>query len=140
MRDPEFIKLRNTFFIVLGIIILFVIPIFFFIKNKLLPDDPEIFKRINKKEDIVLLVVSDDCKKCNKYSKYLEKNGIKYTKINRDRQRMYEKIIRKIQISNDDIISPTLIYVKEGIFYSSLVDIKNEKELTSFVENYELNK
>ena len=44
-----------------------------------------------------------------------------------------EKIIRKIGISDDDIIVPTIIYVEEGLLYSSLVT-PTKKELISYIE------
>ena len=50
MRDPEFIELRNKFFLGIFIFLIFAIPIFFFIKNKLFISDSNITKAINNKK------------------------------------------------------------------------------------------
>ena len=47
----------------------------------------------------------------------------------------YQRILRKIKISENDIVIPTMIYVEEGNLKSSLVDIKNKNELLSYIEN-----
>ena len=137
MRDPEFIELRNRFLIGLGICIVFMVPFFFFLKNKLI-NTSKVIEAINRKEDIVLLVTSKDCSNCKIYKKQLTNLGVNYIETNRNKDKYYEEILRKLNVVKTDIIPPTIIYIKEGALYATLVEIKTKEELTIFVENYHL--
>ena len=67
----------------------------------------------------------------------LKKQNVNYYEINIDKTTIndYQRILRKIKISENDIVIPTMIYVEEGNLKSSLVDIKNKNELLSYIEN-----
>ena len=80
-----------------------------------------------------LLVTKEECKSCEDSENLLKKQKVNYTLLNKDQETNYEKIIRKIGISDDDIIVPTIIYVEEGLLYSSLVT-PTKKELISYIE------
>ena len=67
MKDPEFIMLRNRVLIGIFISIIFIIPICFFIKNKLLVTESDLEKSIKNKEDILILFTEENCSKCKSY-------------------------------------------------------------------------
>ena len=138
MKDPEFIILKNRFLTTFLIIIIFMIPIFFFFKNKLIIQDSEIIKNINNKKSLILYITEDNCDNCNKHKEYLNNEQIKYTLINRDRDSSYNDILKKIDVSRQDVIPPTIIYIENGELVTSLVDIASNEDIAELVENYNL--
>ena len=140
MKDEEFIILRNRILIGLLIVIIFAIPTFFVIKNKLLVKETSIIKQINNKENFVILVTKENCTNCKDYEKELKNLNVEYSTLKKDTSESYTKVLDKLSINENDIIPPTIIYVEEGILKSTLVDIKNNNEIKEFVDNYELSK
>lgn len=140
MKDEEFIILRNRILFGLLIVIIFAIPTFFVIKNKLLVKETSIIKQINNKENFVILVTKENCTNCKDYEKELKNLNVEYSTLKKDTSESYTKVLDKLSINENDIIPPTIIYVEEGILKSTLVDIKNNNEIKEFIENYELSK
>ena len=138
MKDPEFIMLRNRVLIGIFISIIFIISICFFIKNKLLVTESDLEKSIKNKEDILILFTEENCSKCKSYEKKLIDLNVNYFILNKNKEKNYKTILYKIETSNDELIPPTLIYVREGKVYSTLVDIKSKKELEKYLKNYRL--
>lgn len=139
MRDPEFIELRNKFFLGIFIFLIFAIPIFFFIKNKLFISDSNITKAINNKNSMLILVVENKCNECKKNKNTLNDLNVNYYILNKDRERDYGTILKKLNLQEKEIIVPTLIYIREGNTYAYINDIKSENEINSFIENNILN-
>lgn len=131
--DQDFIALRNRIVLAVLVAIVFTIPLIIFIFNKFGNNSSLILNSLNKKENLVLLVTKEECKSCEDSENLLKKQKVNYTLLNKDKETNYEKIIRKIGISDDDIIVPTIIYVEEGLLYSSLVT-PTKKELISYIE------
>ena len=75
---------------------------------------------------------------CNKHKEYLNNEQIKYTLINRDRDSSYNDILKKIDVSRQDVIPPTIIYIENGELVTSLVDIASNEDIAELVENYNL--
>ena len=131
--DQDFIALRNRIVLAVLVAIVFTIPLIIFIFNKFGNNSSLILNSLNKKENLVLLVTKEECKSCEDSENLLKKQKVNYTLLNKDQETNYEKIIRKIGISDDDIIVPTIMYVEEGLLYSSLVT-PTKKELISYIE------
>ena len=131
--DQDFIALRHRIVLAVLVAIVFTIPLIIFIFNKFGNNSSLILNSLNKKENLVLLVTKEECKSCEDSENLLKKQKVNYTLLNKDQETNYEKIIRKIGISDDDIIVPTIIYVEEGLLYSSLVT-PTKKELISYIE------
>lgn len=138
MRDEEFIIFRNRILIGLIVVIIISIPVFFIIKNKLFVEESDIIKKINDKEDITILVTKDKCDNCKEYENKLKDLNVEYTLL-KESNKSYEKILKELNV-NYEVVSPTLIYVEDGVLISSLVDIKDNTELTEFIKNYNLSK
>ena len=138
MRDPEFVMLRNRVLIGIFVSILFIVPICFFIKNKLLVTDSDLEKSIKKQEDILILFIEDKCSKCKSYEKKLIDLNVNYFVLNKSTKKNYKTILYKIETNDDEVIPPTLIYVREGKVYSTLVDIKSNNELETYLSKHKL--
>ena len=137
MKDEEFIKLKNNFFKSVFFVLLFIVPFTIALITKFGTNNTNIENKIRNKETMLILITE---KKCNKYREIkdiLKKQNVNYYEINIDKTTIndYQRILRKIKISENDIVIPTMIYVEEGNLKSSLVDIKNKNELLSYIEN-----
>ncbi len=134
MKDPEFIKLRNRFFMALLVALVFTIPMFLFIINKFDEKPSKIIAAINKQENLLILVTSENCSTCLETKNILKENNTPYYELNKDTEKnVYEKMLQKIALSNDDVTSPTLIYLEKGKLASSLVTPPKE-ELLDYLE------
>lgn len=133
MKDPEFIDLKNRFLKGLGIIILFLIPSFFVIRNKLLVPTSSILKVIREEESSFVFVTRNKCKECKKAEKIIKKE-IEYLVLNQDTDNNYQRILRKLNLTSEEITPPSIIYIEEGKVKSILV-INDEEELELYIEN-----
>ncbi|MBQ3511292.1 MAG: hypothetical protein IJA30_03250 [Bacilli bacterium] len=137
MRDPEFIELKNKFFIGMGIVILFAIPIMIFLIKTY--GNSNVLNKINKKDSFTILVVSKDCDNCSMVNSALKKNDVKYVKLNSSTNKNYEEIMKKLTIENKSNEFPFIVYVDEGIMKANLFSIESEKDVAEFVEYHGLN-
>ena len=96
MRDPEFIELRNKFLLGVLIFLIFAIPIFFFVRNKMFMPDSKIMKYLKKNDSMLILVVEDNCTRCKKSKEVLNELNVNYFILNKDTERDYNSIIRKL--------------------------------------------
>ncbi len=137
MNDPEFIELRNRFLLGVFIALLFIIPFFYFLKNKLIIDE-SIINEIKNGENLTILVVENNCKECKKYEEHLKNNNVSYKKINKKEDKNYELILNKLNISYNDITSPTIIYIEKQNVVATLPNMRSDKEINAFIINYNL--
>jgi uncharacterized membrane protein len=139
MRDEEFIQLRNKFLFGLTIFIIFAIPIFFLLRNKMFIPDSKIIKSLKNKDSMVILIVDNKCNRCDKSKEVLTKLDVNYFILNKSTNRDYNRILRKLELTEEDLEIPTIILVNEGKLYSYITNIKSKQEITDFVKNYNLN-
>ena len=137
MRDPEFLELKNKFFIGMGIVILFAIPIMIFLIKTY--GNSDVLNKINKKDSFTILVTSRDCDNCSMVSSTLKKNDVKFVKLNSATNKNYEEIMRKLTIENKSNEFPFVVYVDEGVMKANLFSIESEKDVVEFVEYHGLN-
>lgn len=137
MKDEEFIKLKNNFFKSVFFVLLFIVPFTIALITKFGTNNTNIENKIRNKETMLILITEKKCNKCREIKDILKKQNVNYYEINIDKTTIndYQRILRKIKISENDIVVPTMIYVEEGNLKSSLVDIKNKNELLSYIEN-----
>lgn len=137
MKDEEFIKLKNNFFKSVFFVLLFIVPFTIALITKFGTNNTNIENKIRNKETMLILITEKKCNKCREIKDILKKQNVNYYEINIDKTTIndYQRILRKIKISENDIVIPTMIYVEEGNLKSSLVDIKNKNELLSYIEN-----
>lgn len=137
MNDPEFIMLRNRFLLGVLVAIIFIVPLFFFFKNKLISNE-DILQKIRNNETLMILVVENDCIECKNYQEQLNNDGIGYMKVNKSKDTNYELILNELNMSYDDVTSPSIIYVKNKKVVSTLTNMKTNEEINSFIVNYKL--
>lgn len=137
MNDPEFIMLRNRFLLGVLVAIIFIVPLFFFFKNKLISNE-DILQKIRNNETLMILVVENDCIECKNYQEQLNNNDIGYMKVNKSKDTNYELILNELNMSYDDVTSPSIIYVKNKKVVSTLTNMKTNEEINSFIVNYKL--
>lgn len=137
MKDEEFIKLKNNFFKSVFFVLLFIVPFTIALITKFGTNNTNIENKIKNKETMLILITEKKNNKCREIKDILKKQNVNYYEINIDKTTIndYQRILRKIKISENDIVIPTMIYVEEGNLKSSLVDIKNKNELLSYIEN-----
>lgn len=139
MKDPEFIQLVKKVIFAVVIVLLFIIPIFFVIKNKFSDGNHNILNNIRNEKNMVLLITSEDCSNCKEIRKVLKNKNIKYTVLNKDTNRDYDEIIIKLETNKSGIKVPTLMNIEKGKLISYIVDI-DEEDLNNFIDSYELSK
>ena len=134
MKDPEFILLRNRTILAVSVCIILLTPFFLFFFNKLNQDDSKLMREIKEKRTDYIYINNQYTS--DKFHKALKKENLHYYRINIDKSRDYEKIIRSLDITNDDIVPPSVIYIKEGQIVSILNNIQKEEDIKTFLENY----
>jgi len=135
MNDPEVKEMFNKAKFILAVVLVFAIPVFFVIKNKLIITESSVLKDIQKKEIVLLYITEKDCSNCKKIKKELDNKEIEYEELNKDTNKDYKTIIRKIGLNNSKLYTPTLVYVVKGKAESYIVKIKNVEELNEYIEN-----
>ena len=89
---------------------------------------------IKNNGDLIVLVRKNKCSKCSSIEKVLKDNKIDYYVLNSNNDKRKDIIYKKINITNIDIVEPSIIYIKDGNLNSILVDIKKISDLNSFLE------
>ncbi len=123
--------------ILIGIIVSIIIfvPMVLFFKNRFMNNETEVLKRINKKDTFFVLIYDNDTK-INELNDYFKNNRIEYTKLNKSIDSNYDTILRKLEVSKEDIKVPSLLLIEEGKLYSYLNNVKVNEELSLFIDNY----
>ena len=102
--------------------------------NKFGVKEISINQKIEKKENLYVLVVSKEDKNLKEIKKTLKENNISYEVVQKDGERYFDDFLKKISLMEKDIITPTLIVIEKKQASAILVDIKNIDELNSFLE------
>ena len=102
--------------------------------NKFGVKEISINKKIEKKDNLYVLVVSKEDKNLKEIKKTLKENNISYEVVQKDGERYFDDFLKKISLTEKDIITPTLIVIEKKQASAILVDIKNIDELNSFLE------
>ena len=94
MKDPEFIELKNRFFLGSLICIVFFGLVFFILWTRLTNRDPEIIRKVKQKEDIIIFVTEENCETCNIAENALIQEELIYETISKE-EKNYKKIVRR---------------------------------------------
>lgn len=137
MKDPEFVTFKNKILISMGLVILFAIPIMFFLVRTY--GTSSVLNKINKKESMTILVVSKDCDNCSMAKATLKDSGVKFVKLNSSTNKNYKEIMRKLNIENEKEEFPIIIYVDNGVMKANLFSIESEKDVLGFIDYHGLN-
>lgn len=121
-EETETDKLVKKFGVSVVLLIIISTLSIIFILNKFTYKEPSIIKKVNNKETFIILVKNSKCQKCSKLKELISDTNYSYTELNKEDTTRYNKTIKKLNLSVDDITVPTIIYVKKGKTYSFLVD------------------
>lgn len=136
MDDPEFRELVKKAVFAISVAIVFVIPIFFIFKNKLISETSNVLKDIRKEETFILLIEEEKCNYCKEIKNELKINNIEYKELKKDKEKDYDEIVRKLDLDNDTLYLPTLIYIEKGKVIEYIVDIKSKEDIKTFINSY----
>lgn len=137
MRDPEFVELRNKFFFGMLVVIIFAIPIMIFLIKTY--GSSSVLTKIEKDEDLVILVTANTCDNCDLVKDILKDKDIKFSKLNSSTNKDYSEIMRKLDIENKRGEFPILIYVEDGEMKANLFSIDSKEKVEDFIEFHGLN-
>ena len=137
MRDPEFVELRNKFFFGMLVVIIFAIPIMIFLVKTY--GSSSVLTKIEKDEDLVILVTANTCENCDLVKDILKDKDIKFSKLNSSTNKDYSEIMRKLDIENKREEFPILIYVEDGEMIANLFSIDSKEKVEDFIEFHGLN-
>ena len=137
MRDPEFVELRNKFFFGMLVVIIFAIPIMIFLIKTY--GSSSVLTKIEKDEDLVILVTANTCDNCDLVKDILKDKDIKFSKLNSSTNKYYSEIMRKLDVENKREEFPILIYVEDGEMKANLFSIDSKEKVEDFIEFHELN-
>ena len=136
MKDPEFIQLRNRFLLGVAISLCLAVPlILFFYKSYM---GSSALNKINKKEDFILLVTSNDCKECKRVGDILDNKNVKFSKMNVSTTKDSDTVLKKLGITNSREVYPIIVYIKNGKMVANLYVENNEKEVEDFLEFHKI--
>lgn len=135
MEDEAFIELKNKFLIGLVVALIFIIPLVIFFYRNIPSTESTITKSIDKKKDIIVLITDS---KHSKYKNIMNQVNIKKITIDKYKDSEYLDLLDKLDIAEKDIVIPTVIYIKKGKQYATLINIKKEEELQEFLNEYEV--
>ncbi len=134
MRDPEFIKLRNRFFLSVVVTVIFIIPVIILVLNKFSSSKSELLMNVSKEKSLIIYI-SDNSKKSKELEKAL--SNISYFKLNVGDDD-FKEIMLRIEMNSEFAKAPGLIYVEKGKMSANIVDIDNENEIYLFIEKHNL--
>ena len=137
MRDPEFVELRNKFFFGMLVVIIFAIPIMIFLIKTY--GSSSVLTKIEKDEDLVILVTANTCDNCDLVKDILKDKDIKFSKLNSSTNKDYSEIMRKLDIEYKREEFPILIYVEDGEMKANLFSIDSKEKVEDFIEFHGLN-
>ena len=134
MEDLELKQLGKEVGIWLFVFIVFGSLFVLVLVNKFGVKDIAINKQIEKKDQLVILVLESENKNKSEIKKLLKENDVSYEIVYKDRERYFDDFLLKLELEEKDVITPTIMYVEKGKVNAILVDIKDMDELYSFIE------
>lgn len=137
MKDENLVKLRNEFFIKVGIGILVII---LFTLMVILVTGPKrvntIQKRLNNKDTFVMLYTEKSCETCNDIKKRLKEDGIDYNELNGSKDYDTTEILKGMGLSRDRVLAPSIFYIVDGELYSYIINVQDVQTYNSFISTY----
>lgn len=136
MKDPELIAIRNKVLIGLAIFIVFITLIIMIMHRFLGNYSGKVYEDVVNDKTFVFLQISEKCEMCDSVKLVLEEHDIDYQILTMSPKDRHEDVYRVLDIDSDNVVAPSLFYIKKGEVVSYLSDIDNEDELNSFIDNY----
>lgn len=132
--DEELSNLLRNLGFAIVLIILFLLLFGYVILHRFGGADSSIENKIKEEKDMIILVHKSKCDSCWDIKKTLIKHILFYDTVNSDNDKRYQSILKKLDLSEQDIEEPTIINVEKGKVVSLLVNIQNVDDLEEFLE------
>ena len=135
--------------ILVGIILLVVVAIFLVLRSmgttSQKVDSTNIETIIKKGETKIVFVMSSDkskAKKSNEIKKYLDSKNINYVTydVSKHSKKDYQEMLQMLSINSGDFGYPAVIYIKDGMLYSNVINLSDTKVVDTFIKDYDLTK
>jgi glutaredoxin len=139
MEDNK--KTITTLIVVAAIIVAIVIG--FIARNNSSLAGTKIMTSLKKNQTFVIYLNnsnSSKCQKCASIKKILDDNKVDYYNYYKDKETNYSAMLKKLDIDENVIAPPAIIYVKDGNMYANIIAITGttDKDITNFLKTYKL--
>lgn len=134
MNDPELIELRNKFLLGILVAVVFCVPIIVFMSKNMVTNDSDIYSYIKNKETFIIFVDEKRCSACDDVQDILDNKNVSYYEMNIDKTKDYLSILKRLNLSEEIVTTPGIIYVDEGKLYSYLFDIESDEQVNNYIE------
>ena len=134
MEDANLKEFTTNIIIWLVVVLVFGTMLTIVFINRFGSKEISINKKIEKQQELVILVISNETKNTNKIKEVLKKNELSYEIVNKDQEMYFEDFLDKLSLTEKDIVEPTLIYVQEENPVAILVNVKDLDALNEFIE------
>ena len=130
-------QLLNRLKVVVLVLIIFGGFFILILSNKFTVKDSKVIKAIKNNETLYILIDDNNCKERKRIKEILKENSISYLELNTDKETQYKVFLKKISSSENDIVKPTIMYIKDGKLASSIVEVQEEEQIINFIETNE---
>lgn len=137
--DVELINLFKRLGIGIVVILVFCILFFFVLLNKFSPRSPEVVNSVKEGKTLYVLIDKKKCSTCKRIKEILKEEKINYYEINVDKDSHYKEFLNAISSTENEVVIPTIMFIKDGKLDSTVVDIKNEEVLKAFLSTTKQN-
>jgi len=134
MEDTNLKEFTTNIIIWLVVVLVFGTMLTIVFINRFGSKEISINKKIEKQQELVILVISNETKNTNRIKEVLKKNELSYEIVNKDQEMYFEDFLDKLSLTEKDIVEPTLIYVQEEKPVAILVNVKDLDALNEFIE------
>lgn len=92
------------------------------------------------KRTVILYIWNSNKKEGKRIKNYLDKQKLNYIAIDVKNysDKKLDKMLKKISINPPDFGYPAIIYIKDGTTFTNIINLKDVKEIDTFVKNYNL--
>ncbi len=140
MRNPEVIEFRNRILLSLFLILVISIIIIFFVINRFGGNKSDFLKVLyNDDTALVLLLDSKNCDYCSNVKKILDERNLKYIIYDTYKEQDEDAVFFKLEISQNKILLPALIYVENGKMRYSIDNINDDEIVNNFLDSLSSN-
>lgn len=133
--DEELISLFKRLGIGIVVLIIFSVVMIILLINRFSPHSSKVVEAVNNKETLYVLIDNNKCKTCDRIKEVLKEENISYYEINIEKDGHYKEFLESISATENEVVVPTLMYIKEGQLDSTIVEIKDEEILKTFITN-----
>lgn len=131
----------KSFLLKVGIVLLVTIVVAIFLiitfNNKTGNFISDTLQGVYNEDTFIVVFTSDKCKNCKAIISSVENRNIEYYEYNIDRERDFDDLIFKFDIDKNLVVTPGLVYVKNGKLSMNVMNASLE-DANNFLDNINL--